>query len=184
MQSERRTKAQTIPLRRRKSRPARSSQARVQIRESTQTASHHTCRKILTGRWPSSNVYYGDQNFFPVYEPDPEVIARRAATLAAAAAAPLVNHYDATRENRTKGAGFYQFSGNEEERQAQMDALAKEREETERKRKERDEVGDAVKRKRESEVEERKRKIEAKRREMEEKRKRLKSGSVGGGGGT
>ncbi|KWU44788.1 hypothetical protein RHOSPDRAFT_29044 [Rhodotorula sp. JG-1b] len=130
-----------------------------------------------------SNVYYGDQNFFPVYEPDPEVIARRAATLAAAAAAPLVDHYDATRENRTKGAGFYQFSGNEEERQAQMDALAKEREETERKRKERDEVGDAVKRKRESEVEERKRKIEAKRREMEAKRKRLKSGSVGAGGG-
>jgi hypothetical protein len=101
-------------------------------------------------------------------------------SLAAAAAAQLVDHYGATREIQTKSAGFYQFSGNGEERQAQMDALAKEREETERKRKARDEVGDAVKRKRESEGEERKRKIEAKRREMEEKRKRLKSGSVGG----
>ena len=155
--------------------------------EVTSVSSVHTVtsltKKDADLRWSSSNVYYGDQNFFPVYEPDPEVLARRAATLAAAAAAPLVDHYDAARENRTKGAGFYQFSGNEEERQAQMDGLAKEREETERKRKERDEVGDAVKRKRESEVEERKRKIEAKRREMEEKRKRLKSGAVGGGGG-
>ncbi|GAA5860860.1 hypothetical protein JCM3774_003167 [Rhodotorula dairenensis] len=130
-----------------------------------------------------SNVYYGDQNFFPVYEPDPEVLARRAATLAAAAAAPLVSHYDATRENRTKGAGFYQFSGNEDERRAQMDALARERDETERRRKERDEVGDAAKRKRENEVEERKRKIEAKRREVEEKRKRLKGAGSGDGGG-
>ncbi|BGP56523.1 hypothetical protein JCM8202_004581 [Rhodotorula sphaerocarpa] len=128
-----------------------------------------------------SNVYYGDQTSFPVYEPDPEVLARRAATLAAAAAAPLVSHYDSTRENRTKGAGFYQFSGNEDERQAQMEALAREREETERKRRERDEVGDAVKRKREGEVEERKRKIEAKRREMEEKRRRLKSSSAAAG---
>ncbi|GAA5991027.1 hypothetical protein JCM10908_006508 [Rhodotorula pacifica] len=130
-----------------------------------------------------SNVYYGDQNFFPVYEPDPEVLARRAATLAAAAAAPLVSHYDASRENRTKGAGFYQFSGNEDERQAQMEALAKEREETERKRREREEVGDAVKRRREEEVEDRKRKIEAKRREMEEKRKRLKGAGAGAGSG-
>ena len=185
MQSRRRIRPQTILLRWRKSRLARSSQARVQIRElDPDCLSRPTPRKNADSQWTSSNVYYGDQNFFPVYEPDPEVIARRAATLAAAAAAPLVDHYDATRENRTKGAGFYQFSGNEEERQAQMDALAKEREETERKRKERDEVGDAVKRKRESEVEERKRKIEAKRREMEEKRKRLKSGSDGAGGGT
>ena len=183
MQSRRRIRPQTILLLWRKSRPARSSLARVQIREPDR--GYHISRKEQTAdsQCFSSNVYYGDQNFFPVYEPDPEVIARRAATLAAAAAAPLVDHYDATRENRTKGAGFYQFSGNEEERQAQIDALAKEREETERKRKERDEVGDAVKRKRESEVEERKRKIEAKRREMAEKRKRLKSGSVGGGSG-
>lgn len=132
----------------------------------------------------SSNVYYGDQTSFPVYEPDPEVLARRAATLAAAAAAPLVSHYDASRENRTKGAGFYQFSGNEDERQAQMEALAREREETERRRREKEELGDAVKRKRESEVEERKRKIEAKRREVEEKRRRLKAAGDAAGSGT
>jgi N-acetylmuramoyl-L-alanine amidase len=124
----------------------------------------------------SQNVYYGDQTQFPVYEPDPEVLARRAATLAAAAAAPLVSHYDSTQENRTRGAGFYQFSGNEEERKAQMEALQRERDETERKRREKEELGDVVKRDREREKEERKRKIEEKRREMEEKRKKARGG--------
>ncbi|BGP01038.1 hypothetical protein RTG_02790 [Rhodotorula toruloides ATCC 204091] len=124
----------------------------------------------------AQNVYYGDQTQFPVYEPDPEVLARRAATLAAAAAAPLVSHYDSTQENRTRGAGFYHFSGNEEERKAQMEALQREREETERKRREKEELGDVVKREREREKEERKRKIEEKRREMEEKRKKARGG--------
>lgn len=55
-----------------------------------------------------------------------EVLTRRAATIAAAVATPLVDHYNTTRKNCTKGAGFHQCGGNEDERQAQMDALAKE----------------------------------------------------------
>ncbi|GAA5908764.1 hypothetical protein JCM6882_008201 [Rhodosporidiobolus microsporus] len=124
----------------------------------------------------ASQIIYGDQTSFPVYEPDPEVLAKRAATLAAAAAAPLVDHYNASEENRQRGAGFYGFSGNEDERKAQMEALKREREETERRRREREEAGDLVKREREREKEERKRKIEEKRREVEEKRKRAKAG--------
>ncbi|GAA6011666.1 hypothetical protein JCM10207_004201 [Rhodosporidiobolus poonsookiae] len=124
----------------------------------------------------ASNVIYGDQTSFPVYEPDPAVLAQRAATLAAAANAPLVSHYDASQENRTRGAGFYQFSGDEATRQAQMEALKRERDETERKRREREEEGDRVKRERERERDERKRKIEEKRREVEEKRKRARGG--------
>lgn len=45
-------------------------------------------------------------------------------------------HYDASRENRAAGAGFYQFSGNEETRARQMEELKKARQETERGRQE------------------------------------------------
>ncbi|GAA6023181.1 hypothetical protein JCM11491_003291 [Sporobolomyces phaffii] len=117
------------------------------------------------------NVRYGDQTSFPVYEPDPAILAQRAATLAAAQNAPLVDHYDSTRETtRQRGAGFYQFSGTEEERKQQMEDLERERLETERKRKEREEYGDRVKTARKQEMDERKRLIEDKRRELEEKR--------------
>lgn len=125
----------------------------------------------------SSNIHYGDQTSFPVYAPDPAVLAARAATLAAAAAAPLVDHYNSTSENRTRGAGFYQFSGNEEERERQMRALKEERGETERRREEREREGDEVVKGRERDKEERKRKIEEKRREVEEKRKKAKGGA-------
>ncbi|GAA5922984.1 hypothetical protein JCM3775_006209 [Rhodotorula graminis] len=117
-----------------------------------------------------SNVYYGDQTSFPVYEPDPAILAQRAATLAAAAAAPLVDHYSATGENRTRGAGFYAFSTDEQERRREMDELERARAETERKRREREVEGDRVKRERERERDERKRRIEDKRREVEERR--------------
>lgn len=118
----------------------------------------------------SSNVYYGDQTSFPVYEPDPAILAQRAATLAAAAAAPLVDHYSATGENRTRGAGFYAFSADEQERRREMDELERARFETERKRREREVEGDRVKGERERERDERKRRIEDKRREVEERR--------------
>jgi len=121
------------------------------------------------------NIRYGDQTSFPVYEPDPAILAQRAATLAAAQNAPLVDHYDSTRETtRQRGAGFYQFSGTEEERKKQMEDLERERRETERKRKEREELGDKVRADRKREIEERKRLIEDKRRELQEKREAKK----------
>jgi len=43
---------------------------------------------------------------------------------------PLNIHYDASNEVRTKGAGFYRFSADEETRQRQMDELKNAREET------------------------------------------------------
>ncbi|OBZ91188.1 hypothetical protein A0J61_00758 [Choanephora cucurbitarum] len=46
-----------------------------------------------------------------------------------------MNHFEADREIRTKGVGFYQFSKDEDERQAQMDKLNKIRQETENARK-------------------------------------------------
>ncbi|KAF9468133.1 hypothetical protein BDZ94DRAFT_1280013 [Collybia nuda] len=74
-------------------------------------------------------------NHFPVYEPS----AERVAEIAAAHAEennPLGVHYDASKEVRAKGAGFYQFSADEETRQAQMEELKSAREETGRVRQE------------------------------------------------
>jgi len=42
---------------------------------------------------------------------------------------PLNIHYDASKEVRAKGAGFYQFSADEETRQRQMEELKNAREE-------------------------------------------------------
>lgn len=48
-------------------------------------------------------------------------------------------HYDASKEIRTKGVGFYSFSKDAEGRKREMDELEREREETEKNRKEREE---------------------------------------------
>jgi hypothetical protein len=49
---------------------------------------------------------------------------------------PLNVHFDSNRENRAKGAGFYQFSADEETRKAQMEELKTARMETEKARQE------------------------------------------------
>lgn len=49
---------------------------------------------------------------------------------------PLDTHYDASREVRAKGAGFYQFSADEETRKRQMEELQQARHETEKTRQE------------------------------------------------
>ncbi|KAG6816298.1 hypothetical protein H0H87_007181 [Tephrocybe sp. NHM501043] len=83
---------------------------------------------LCPGLYP--NFYSGNPvNHFPVYEPS----AERKAEIAAAYAEennPLNIHYDASRENRAKGAGFYQFSGDEETRRKQMEELKAARDET------------------------------------------------------
>ncbi|KAG5720892.1 hypothetical protein E4T56_gene8796, partial [Termitomyces sp. T112] len=68
-------------------------------------------------------------NHFPIYEPSAERVAEITAKFAEENN-PLNNHYDASRENRAKGAAFYQFSGDEETRRKQMEELKAAREET------------------------------------------------------
>ncbi|KAI0671610.1 hypothetical protein C8Q78DRAFT_1078406 [Trametes maxima] len=78
-------------------------------------------------------VVHNPVNHFPMYEPS----AERIKTIQAQYAEennPLNIHYDASREVRAKGAGFYQFSGDEETRRKQMEGLRQAREETERTR--------------------------------------------------
>jgi hypothetical protein len=124
-------------------------------------------------------------NFFPVYEPSTD----RVAAIQAAAAEednPLDQHYDASREVRAKGAGFYQFSGDEEARKIQMEELRQAREETERTRQE---LGAVNLKAGEAEgmqanasthpsraIEKRKRELEERRRAVEAKRTKLQNG--------
>ena len=68
-------------------------------------------------------------NHFPVYEPDAARVAEIEKEFAEENN-PLNIHYDASREVRAKGAGFYQFSADEEIRRRQMEELKDARDET------------------------------------------------------
>jgi len=72
---------------------------------------------------------------------------------------PPAMHYDAAKEIRTKGVGFYSFSRDEGVRQAEMEDLERERRETEMLRGEREEK----KERRRREIEERRRAVSEKR---------------------
>ncbi|KAF8071728.1 hypothetical protein FPV67DRAFT_893278 [Lyophyllum atratum] len=121
-------------------------------------------------------------NHFPIYEPSAERIAEIAAAHAEENN-PLGVHYDASRENRAKGAGFYQFSGDEETRRRQMEELKGARDETGRVREElgavnvrpgevegMQDTGDGARSramdKRKRELEERRKLVDAKRRKV------------------
>jgi len=68
-------------------------------------------------------------NHFPVYEPDAARVTEIEKEFAEENN-PLNIHYDASKEVRAKGAGFYRFSADEEIRQRQMEELKNAREET------------------------------------------------------
>lgn len=76
----------------------------------------------------SSTVLRGPHiSNFPIYEPSAERVAK---IMEDAKEDPITKHYDATNENRAKGAGFYQFAADEETRQQQMENLMRLRGET------------------------------------------------------
>lgn len=103
-----------------------------------------------------------------MYQPSEEEVAARKVKFAQQQQ-PLVQHYDASTENRSRGAGFMAFSKNEKERQAQMEALKNERNNTVRQREHVQESGGVVG-EHDRAKDERKRKLEIKRRELEAKR--------------
>ncbi|KIJ67067.1 hypothetical protein HYDPIDRAFT_26474 [Hydnomerulius pinastri MD-312] len=123
--------------------------------------------------------------FFPVYEPSAERLKAVEDELAEADN-PLGAHYDASKEIRAKGAGFYQFSADEETRQQQMEELRSAREETKKTREDAGAVDvrpGEVEGMREEEsgssrsraLEKRKREIENRRALLEAKRKKVKT---------
>lgn len=108
------------------------------------------------------NLILGDTIQSAAFNPD-EPIAVQMETLARkrdrSMTPPEEVHYDASKEVRSKGVGFYSFSKDSEGRKREMEALEKERRETERGRRERVE---RVEGKRKA-VEERRRVVAAKR---------------------
>jgi hypothetical protein len=92
---------------------------------------------------------------------------------------PEMKHYEADKEYRVKGVGFYAFSKDEEGRRREMEELGREREATER-----------VRREREAKKEERRKEVEERRRVLGEKRAKKQADAfleglgadLGGGG--
>jgi hypothetical protein len=108
------------------------------------------------------NVIYGDTVQIDAFNPD-EPVARQMEELAKkrdrSVTPPEQKHYEADKEFRIKGVGFYSFSKDEKIREKEMEALERERLETERMRLER-----------EGRKEQRKREIEERRKAIGEKR--------------
>ncbi|KAI7859937.1 hypothetical protein BDC45DRAFT_495347 [Circinella umbellata] len=99
--------------------------------------------------------------------PSPEPMPREPVELADRAG---IRHYDATRENRTRGVGFYQFETDEEKRAEQMERLNQLREETETARKNKQTVSERRKaaiQKNAAKVRERREAMMAKRRKVD-----------------
>lgn len=126
------------------------------------------------------NIIVGDTIQAAAFNPDmarTEQMEELAKKRDRSATPPEEVHYDASKEVRTKGVGFYAFSQDKEGRAREMEGLGKEREETERRKKERDERKEAKKRA----LEDRKREI-GKRREEKLAEKFLRDFDAGGAG--
>lgn len=132
-------------------------------------------------------VIYNPVNHFPIYQQSEERMAEIEKEFAEDNN-PLNVHYDASGEVRAKGAGFYQFSGDEETRKKQMEELKAARDETEKSRKESGAVdvlpgeveGMQEKSTKSRAMEKRKREIEERRKLLEEKRKKPKTAHAEG----
>ena len=87
-----------------------------------------------------NNVIYGDTIQHHAFNPDASLEAQMEALAKKrdkSLTPPPEEHFDASREVRTKGTGFFQFSGEAGERKRQMEGLEWERAETEARRRER-----------------------------------------------
>ena len=109
-----------------------------------------------------SNLIYGDTVQVSAFNPEEPVLAQMeeiAKKRDRSMTPPEAKHYEADKEIRSKGVGFYSFSKDEATREKEMEALERERLATERMRTEREEK----KNKRKKEIEERRKAIGEKR---------------------
>lgn len=129
-----------------------------------------------------TELIYGDTVQTSAFNPDDittekmeEIAAKRDRSMTP----PDAKHYEADKEIRSKGVGFFAFSKDEGIREKEMEALERERRETER-----------IRGQREERKEERKREVEKRRKEIAERRagkkaeaflERLESDIVGQG---
>lgn len=114
-----------------------------------------------------ANMIYGDTIQHQAFDPDAPIAAQMEALAKKrdrSLTPPPEEHFDSTKEVRSKGTGFYQFAGTEEERKRQMEGLESERKETERRRAER-----------QKNLDERKRMIEERRKEIQARKSKRKA---------
>ena len=142
----------------------RSTALRLRQRDAAQSHAAEELASFAARPQRPTNIIHGDTVQSEAFNPD-AAIARSMEALASkrdrSATPPPEVHYDASKEVRTKGVGFYQFSQDAEGRRKELDALDREREETERRKGEDEER----KAKRRREEEERKRMIQKRREE-------------------
>jgi hypothetical protein len=139
----------------------RAEAAREERRKRTKDAASEPDRFTARPAMPEG-IIFGDTVQAEAFNPD-ATIAEQMAELAAKRdkelTPPPEQHFDAEREKRQRGTGFFQFSKDEEERREQMANLERERVETEKAR-------EARKR----QLEERAKLVEERRRVIREKR--------------
>lgn len=132
----------------------RAEAAKEERRRRVQTFAREELESMSARPVAPQNLIYGDTVQAAAFNPDEPVVARMeelARKRDKSMTPPDEVHYDATKEVRTKGVGFYQFSGDKEGRAQEMENLERERKETERRREEREQA----KAKRKKEIEER-----------------------------
>ncbi|GAB1739144.1 hypothetical protein NU219Hw_g3898t1 [Hortaea werneckii] len=172
----------------RKGPPTAAARAETTKRNRASAQQHNLDRFTARPSAPATLIH-GDTIQHKAFSPD-EPHLTQMETLASkrdrSLTPPPETHFDSAREIRTKGTGFFQFSGEREERGRQMEGLARERAETERVRREKGEV-----------FRERQRRLEERRREIGMRRGKRKAegflerlglelegrGGDGGGGG-
>ncbi|TVY44483.1 Uncharacterized protein LSUB1_G000608, partial [Lachnellula subtilissima] len=140
----------------------KSEAERMERRKRNQTLGQEELDRISARPAQPSKLIYGDTVQTLAFNPDEdksvkmEELARKRDR---SMTPPEMKHYEADKEYRVKGVGFYAFSKDEESRKREMEELGREREVTERTRKER-----------ELKKEERRRELEERRRVLGEKR--------------
>ncbi|TVY93270.1 Coiled-coil domain-containing protein [Lachnellula willkommii] len=162
----------------------KSEAERMERRKRNQTLGQEELDRISARPAQPSKLIYGDTVQTLAFNPDEdksvkmEELARKRDR---SMTPPEMKHYEADKEYRVKGVGFYAFSKDEESRKREMEELGREREATERMRKER-----------ELKKEERRRELEERRRVLGEKRAKKQadafleglSADLGGGPGS
>jgi hypothetical protein len=140
----------------------KSEAERMERRKQNKVLGQEELDRISARPAQPSKLIYGDTVQSMAFNPDEE----RAAAMEELAAKrdrsmtpPEMKHYEADKEVRSKGVGFYAFSKDEGMRGREMEELAREREMTER-----------LRREREQKKEERRREVEERRRVLGEKR--------------
>lgn len=144
----------------------RAELAREEHRRKAAASGHDDSDRFTARPNMPTNLIFGDTIQSHAFRPDEttsaameELAAKRDKSLTP----PPEQHYDANWEIRTRGTGFFQFSGEAEERKKQMENLEKEREQTEKKRGDKETEAEKRKDERRQQLEERRKIIDAKR---------------------